>query len=368
MQRALLCGLFVGLVPCLGFGANEVSSSTYHLVIIGGQSAMNNTRASIAQGPVIEVKDQKNRPVRGAFVTFKSPSSGPSLAFSNGSTQFSTTTGNSGRAVADGLKTNSLPGDFIVLVKASYRGQSIGPIALNEVNVSGGAVELARNFSADTPAANVGNIGGVVLGIAAAPEFKLNGTVVPDNANLMGGNEVGSLDKTVTIDLKDGCDYLIAPNSLVKIADHKLIVENGKVRARHVGTCKLGAGKWTVSGNAPEAGGVVAYSNGNLQVASLNGTLNVGSPGTPVSNVNAGGYATYDGGGQNSPTGGNGTGQTGGASGASAGGPAPATTGATGAHNGPPLVPTTALGVALGGLGLAVDAILQPGSPTPTSP
>lgn len=365
MQRALLCGLFAALVLCLGFRAN---ASTYQIVVIGGQTAMNNTRGSIAQGPVVEVKDQNNRPVKGAYVTFKSPSSGPSLAFSNGSTQFSTTTGDRGRAAADGLTANSLPGDFIVLVKANYRGQSIGPIALNEVNVSGGAVELLRNVSSETAGANVGNIGGVVLGIATAPDFKLNGTVVPDNANLMGGNEVASLDKTVTIDLKDGCDYLLAPNSLVKVSDHKLILENGKVRARHVGTCKLGAGKWTVSGNGPTADGVVAYSNGNLQVASLNGTLNVaGAPGTQTGSVNAGGSSTYGDGGT-ATGGGTGTGQTGGASGASAGGPAPATTGATGAHNGPPVVPTTALGVTLGGLGLAVDAILQPGSPTPTSP
>ena len=368
MQRALLCGLFAALVPCLGFGANEVSSSTYHIVVIGGQTAMHNTRGSIAQGPVVEVKDQNNHPVKGAYVTFKSPSSGPSLAFSNGSTQFSATTGDSGRAAADGLRANSQPGDFIVLVKASYHGQSIGPVAVKEVNVSGGAVELSRNLSADTPApANIGNMAGAVLGIATAPDFKLNGTVVPDNANLLGGNEVASLDKTVTIDLKDGCDYLLAPNSLVKILDHKLILENGKVRARHVGTCQLGAGKWTVSGNGPQADGVVAYSNDSLQVASLNGTLNVtGAPGMQSGTVNAGGSSTYGGG---TPGAGTGPGQTGGASGASAGGPPPAaTTGASSGATGPKLIYAGALGTALGGLGLAVDAILQPGSPTPTSP
>ena len=360
MQHALLCGLVAVSLSPFGLTANGVSASPYHIVVISGQGAMTSVHGSFAPGPVIEVEDQNDRPVKGAYVTFSIPTSGTRLSFANGSMQFSTITGDSGRAAADGLKVAHQTGQIAILVKAAYQGQVIGPVNISDANSSGKAAELWRNLQSDTAAQNVGNLAPGVLGVATGPEFKLNGTVVPDNANLMLNAEVASLDKTVTIDLKDGCDYLLAPNSLVKIEDHKLILESGKVRARHFGTCKVGAGNWTVGGDTPGADGVVSYSGANLQVGSLTGTLQVtGAQGALAGTVAPGGYASFGG-----------TAQAGasGASGASAGGPsgASASTGAAGGTT-PLLLYTGALAATLGGLGLAVDAILQPANQS-TSP
>jgi hypothetical protein len=354
MQRALLSGVLAASATTLALAAS--SPSPYHIAVISGQGAMNSVNGSVAQGPVVEVEDQNNQPVKGAYVTFRSPSSGASLSFANGSTQFSTTTGDSGQAAAKGLKTDSTTGSYVIQVKANYKGQSIGPVEISEVNLSGRVAGLPQNSLSGGASPAGTPLGAGVEGVATAPEFQLNGTVVPDNANLMSGSEVASLDKPVTIDLKDGCDYLLAPNSAVKVEDHKLILESGKVRARHIGTCKVGAGSYLVSGNTPGADGLISYSGGNLQVASLNGTFEVaGNNGAIAGSVASGGDSSFGGAG----------GQAG-QSGASAGGPSGATA-STGASAKKALwIYAGSLAVALGGLGLAVDAILQPG--TPTSP
>lgn len=375
MQRVFLYGLIAaGAIP-LCLAAYQISPSAFHIAIIDGEGAMNNIQGRVAQEPIVQVEDVNHKRVRGAYVTFSGPNSGPGVTFSNGSTEFTTTTDDLGRAVAQGIKPNGATGNFEIHVHVTYQGQPIGDLVIHEVNVTGKVANLSRNLNTGGSDAEIGAMGAGVLGVAMGPEFKLNGSNVPDNANLMSNSEVISLDKTVRIHLKDGCDYLLAPNSAARIEDHKLILVKGKVRSRRCGNCKVAAGFWLISGDNPGADGLISYSGGNLDVASLNGTFDVaGNQGAMAGTVVPGGYSTFGaqaGAGGAAGTGGAGQAGAGGAagqSGASAG--ASGATASTGAAPvGHPLVRNSAiLGVTLAGLGLAVDAILQPGGVAPTSP
>jgi hypothetical protein len=352
MHRALLCGLISAAAIPLGLAAYQVSPSAFHIAIIDGEGAMNNISGRVAQEPIVEVTDENHKPVRGAYVTFSSSNSGPGVTFSNGSSEFSTTTDDLGHAVAHGIKPNGQTGNFEIHVHVTYQGQTVGDTAIHQVNVTGKVADLSHNLENGGSDAPIGSMGAGVLGVAIGPQFDLNGSQVPDNANLMADAEVVSLDKTVRIHLKDDCDYLLAPNSAAKIEDHKLILEKGKVRTRHSGNCKVAAGLFLISGDSAAADGVIAYSGCNVEVASLNGTLDAtGKQGTPAGTVAPGAYSSFG------CTQVAGTGAGGGPSGATA------STGAAAGTKSLVLYGTT-LGVVLAGLGLAVDAILQPGSPT----
>jgi hypothetical protein len=168
---------------------------------------------------------------------------------------------------------------------------------------------------------------------------------------LLTGARIVTLDKTVRIHLQGGCDYLLAPNSVARIENRRLILEKGQVRARRCGNCKVAAGFFLISGD-PGTDGVIGYSAGNVEVASLSGTLQVaGSQGALAGTVAPGAYSTF--------------GAQAGASGAAAGpSGATASTGAAGPSRKSLAIYSAALAGTLAGLGLAVDAITQPGSPT----
>jgi hypothetical protein len=286
MQRALLCGLIAAGAICL---AASQSPSAFHIAIIDGEGAMNNIQGRVAQEPIIQVTDQNNQPVKGAYVTFSSPNSGAGATFANGSTEFSTTTNDLGQAVAKGFKPNGQTGSFDIQVHVTYNGQSIGDVTIHESNVSGNVANLSHSLESGGNNSPIGSLGPGVIGVAIGPKFDVNGNEIPDNANLMPDSEVVALDKTVRIHLKDNCDYLLAPDSAARVEDGKLILERGKVRVRHNGNCKVAAGFWIVSGD-PNSDGVIAYSGGNLQVASLNGTLEVtGNNGTLAGAIQPGG-------------------------------------------------------------------------------
>jgi hypothetical protein len=355
MQRALLYGLVAAGVVPLCLAAYQISPSAFHIAIIDGEGAMNNIKGRVAQEPIVQVQDENHKGVRGAYVTFDGPKSGPGVTFANGSTQFTTTTDDLGRAVAQGLKPNSATGSFDIHVHVTYQGQPVGDTVIHQFNVTGKVADLSHNLETGGSNANEAVVGAAmgpgVLGIAMGPAFVLNGSTVPDNANLMAGARIVSLDKTVRIHLQGGCDYLLAPNSVARIENHQLILEKGQVRARRCGNCKVAAGFFLISGD-PGTDGVIGYAGGNVEVASLSGTLQVaGSQGTLAGTVVPGAYSTF--------------GAQAGASGAAAGASgATASTGAAGASAKTLALYSTALAGALAGLGLAVDAVLQPGSPT----
>ena len=94
------------------------------IIVIEGEGATNNIRQRVAREPIVEIRDENNRPVGGAIVTFTAPNLGPSGTFQGGSKFLTTTTDSNGRAVARGFQPNSAKGQLNLRVNASANGQT----------------------------------------------------------------------------------------------------------------------------------------------------------------------------------------------------------------------------------------------------
>jgi hypothetical protein len=349
-----------------GLVQGQTSPGGYRVAVIDGEGALNNISRKISREPVVQVSDASHKPVSGAYVEFDAPGNGAGATFANGSTHFATTTNADGLAVGSHLTNNGTAGSFVLNVHVSYQGQSIGEAQIPQTNVTGAVSKhLQQGSTTGTTSGEVpGNVtlSNNVLGIALGDEFLVNGASTPSNANLLKGTRIQALDKPTTLYLHDRCEYVVGPHSLVTIGIKLVMLESGSVRARRFGDCRVMYNGMSITG-APNTDGVVSLSGQNLEVAAINGNMQiVNGAGDVVNTVNAGTVSTL--------------GTSSEASGATVGGTTgPAgTTGATGAA--PAGIPFktalrlgTTIGVALAGLGLATDAILQPtGSGTPTSP
>src|SRR5215472_4853321 len=74
--------------------------------ILEGNDVVNYFNQRTAQEPIVEVDDENNRPVAGALVLFKLPSSGPGGFFPNSVKTLSVMTDAQGKAAAQGLIAN----------------------------------------------------------------------------------------------------------------------------------------------------------------------------------------------------------------------------------------------------------------------
>jgi hypothetical protein len=111
---------------------------TISLVIVEGEGAINNVRQRIAREPIVQVVDENKNPVPGALVTFLLPQSGAGAVFPDGGRMLTVLTGDDGRAVARGLRTNTLGGNWEMRVTASFQGQTTATtIALSNAAVAG---------------------------------------------------------------------------------------------------------------------------------------------------------------------------------------------------------------------------------------
>ncbi len=92
------------------------------LVVVEGEGVVNRLRQRAAHDPAVRVEDDEHRPIAGAAVVFTLPVSGTTGEFTNGSKNLTVVTNHDGLAVAQGLKTNDVPGKLQIHVTASYRG------------------------------------------------------------------------------------------------------------------------------------------------------------------------------------------------------------------------------------------------------
>jgi hypothetical protein len=89
------------------------------VLVLEGQRSVNNTSRHIGVQPVVEVRDQNDRPVEGATVVFRLPPGGPGGTFAGNSLTYSARTDAQGQAGATGFVPNDQLGRFEVHVTAS---------------------------------------------------------------------------------------------------------------------------------------------------------------------------------------------------------------------------------------------------------
>ncbi len=117
--RALKCLLACGL--CIALEAQTLPKEIA-VIVVEGEGVVNRLKQRVAHDPVVRVEDDQHRPITGAAVVFTLPVSGATGEFVNGSKTLTVMTDKDGQAVAQGLKTNQVPGKLQIYVTASYRG------------------------------------------------------------------------------------------------------------------------------------------------------------------------------------------------------------------------------------------------------
>lgn len=343
MRSFLIPALVSVSLLATGFAAGQIQPSGFHIAIVDGEGALNNVKGRLAREPIVQVEDQNHKRVVGAYVTFDTPSSGPSGVFADGSTHFATVTDADGRAVAHGLRPNTLNGKFEIHVHVTVEGEPVGDITIHQTNVTGETASLSKDVQ---DSAIVGAVAAGALGLVVGREFRVNGSAIPGNANLLDGAHLQTAATTVRLYLHNGGEFLVAPHSTVTVAPNQLDLQAGTVRAQHFGNCKVRNGELVIVGLAATADAILAFSSTTgLQVASVEGPIQVQAlDGSVLDTVQTGIVSTFG------PV-------AAGSSGASAASPI------THRHL---LYPYLTLGAAAAGLGVAIGTITA--SPSPTSP
>lgn len=140
--------------------AQEPPKPKLQILIIEGEGAINNIKQRTAREPIVEVRDENDKPIAGAAVVFTLPSTGASGSFANGSQILMVTTNEQGRAVATGLRPNNFQGRFQVRVTASHQGQTASA-NINMQNAPAGAPGQAA-------AGGHGKLIAILAGVGAA--------------------------------------------------------------------------------------------------------------------------------------------------------------------------------------------------------
>ena len=136
--------------------------------ILDGEGALNDIRSRTAREPIVQIQDENHKPIAGAVVIFTTPGSGPSAVFSNGLTRLEVTTGEDGKAAAQGLKPNSVSGQFQIQVSVTY-GTLSSVAVIDQTNTAKASVQshAAHGLSLKVIAIVSGIAGaGVATGLA----------------------------------------------------------------------------------------------------------------------------------------------------------------------------------------------------------
>lgn len=112
------------------------------IVVLQGEGAKNNIRTKTAVAPVVEVRDEADKPVANAEVVFQLPSTGASGSFNGWMRTQTVRTNAQGQATVNGYAPNDEEGRFNIKVTATSRtGAGNGIIA--QANVRGAGASAA---------------------------------------------------------------------------------------------------------------------------------------------------------------------------------------------------------------------------------
>jgi hypothetical protein len=195
------------------------------------------------------------------------------------------------------------------------------------------ALSIACSFAA-TP----------TIGVASAVgTFVVNSAEVEGNANLFDGSQIKTSKASSQILLQNGSTLTLGVDSSGTIYRDRLLLERGTTKVSGMNRYAVEAGSYRIEGTEPLSQAIVRLEGDTVEVAAVNGSLRVlDARGALLTRIGAGTASAFQ------------SGATAGQSGAS-----------TQNNNEKKKLAALILflGGSLAGLGLAVDAILQPTSP-----
>lgn len=121
--RLVLCCLLCWQLTSVSM-LRAQDSGGLRIAVLTGEGATNSTETGQATAPVIQILDAQGNPVAGAQVTYRSPTSGPSVTFFGAARTATVETDQEGRAEPSTILANTYEGPFTIEISASYQGQT----------------------------------------------------------------------------------------------------------------------------------------------------------------------------------------------------------------------------------------------------
>lgn len=174
------------LMPMPGWGqqvsgpkSNLVQTGGLKIVVVQGEGALNNIKSRTATQPVVEVRDENDKPVEGAEVVFQLPAAGAGGVFNGWMRTQTTRTNAQGQASASGMTPNDQEGRFNIKVTATQGNKTGTAIIAQSNTLSGGNGRSARGSrKALWVVLGLAAVGGIAGGVAAT-RGNGNGTTTP---------------------------------------------------------------------------------------------------------------------------------------------------------------------------------------------
>jgi hypothetical protein len=108
-------------------------SEKLRVLVLEGEHGLNETERGLPALTVVEVRDENDRPIENADVTFRLPPSGPGGTFPGQKFSRTARTNAQGQAAATGFTPNHELGDFAITVTATY-GTLMGRATIHQTN------------------------------------------------------------------------------------------------------------------------------------------------------------------------------------------------------------------------------------------
>ncbi|HEY3840802.1 MAG TPA: hypothetical protein VGL72_29720 [Bryobacteraceae bacterium] len=169
--------------------ASVAQEEAIHVVVLEGDGAINNVRASHAKEPLVRVEDANNRGVPGAIVTFVVPSGGPGVLFGDAGTTLTLTTDDRGEVVVRAVRPNRNAGSFQIHVTASKDGKKATAL-IAQTNVDPGSHTSSRKIAILALIGGAAAAGAAVAlhgGKSSSAASSAPGTVVTAGSPTLGG-------------------------------------------------------------------------------------------------------------------------------------------------------------------------------------
>jgi hypothetical protein len=103
------------------------------ILVLTGAGATNSIPSRKATAPVVEVRDENDRPIENAAVVFEAPVSGAGATFSKDRPILEVKTNSQGQAAPPEYRANEVVGAFVISVKASA-GERAGNVEIHQIN------------------------------------------------------------------------------------------------------------------------------------------------------------------------------------------------------------------------------------------
>jgi hypothetical protein len=131
--RSLLAFIVICLLARPTVAQQIGADQRLRIVALEGNNATNYIQIRSASTPIVEVRDEDDRPLEGVTVVFKLPTTGPGAVFEGGQFVQTRVTDARGQAGTTGYAINNIPGPFTIEVTATLQNRT-GRLTIRQVN------------------------------------------------------------------------------------------------------------------------------------------------------------------------------------------------------------------------------------------